>query len=262
LRNSAVDRTGASLRFGIICRFTEQKGITFILEALKMFREKHGGVHFVFAGQGPLEGMIREWIRDQKSEVRRQKTEDGGGTATDGTDEECVATDGHRRHGRPARGRPSSSGGKPAHHTADLWAGSPPESVCVSGREDSDSSIRVMPVRSAVEVLKDLDVFVHPGLDDAMPVSIVEAQMCGVPVIGSSVGATPELVRDGVEGFIVSPSDAGAIFEAMDRFAAMGASELARFRQAARARYEEKCTPARVGGQVAAIYRGVMEACR
>jgi len=30
--------------------------------------------------------------------------------------------------------------------------------------------------------------FVHPGLDDAMPVSIVEALMCGVPCVSTKVG--------------------------------------------------------------------------
>jgi glycosyltransferase involved in cell wall biosynthesis len=247
--------SGSALRFGIICRFTEQKGIKYILEALKMFREKHGEVHFVFAGQGPLEPMIRDFAR-MIAEKEKKELEQPPSPG---------------RHGEPwkaakgTNGRVGAESGRFSGDIDDSSAGAalpphPPSFPSLSSVQNS--SVRIIPVCTVVEVFKDLDVFVHPGLDDAMPVSIVESLMCGAPVIGSSVGATPELVRDGVEGFIVPPADAGAIFEAMDRFAAMGADELTRLRRAARARYEEKCTPARVGGQVAAIYRGVMEACR
>jgi glycosyltransferase involved in cell wall biosynthesis len=117
--------------------------------------------------------------------------------------------------------------------------------------------VRLVRVITAASVLKDFDVFVHPGLDDAMPVSIVEALMCGVPCIVSDVGASPELVRDGVEGKVVKPASAQALLEAMEWFAAMTAEELAGFRERARARYEECCRPAIVGRQVAAIYRAI-----
>jgi len=232
----------SGLRFGIICRFTEQKGIKYILEALQMFKQKHGAVNFVFAGQGPMEVVIREFVRSEGM---------GGGSEKD---VEQKAT-------KETKGRDTAEGGGVVGGVDGItaFAASSPQTPSLSSLPFvQNSSVRTVPVTSAVDVLKNLDVFVHPGLDDAMPVSIVEALMCGVPVIGSSVGATPELVRDGVEGFIVPPADAGAIFEAMDRFAAMDADELAKFRQAARARYEEKCTPSRVGGQVAAIYREVV----
>jgi glycosyltransferase involved in cell wall biosynthesis len=120
--------------------------------------------------------------------------------------------------------------------------------------------VRVVPVPSSPEVLAGMDVFVHPGLDDAMPVSIVEALMCGVPCVATRVGGVPDLVRDGVEGFLIEPGAAEPILRAMERFAAMPSAEFAAFRRRARARYEECCTPERVGALVARHYHAIMRA--
>jgi glycosyltransferase involved in cell wall biosynthesis len=124
----------------------------------------------------------------------------------------------------------------------------------------SAPGVRIVRVDSAVKVLEQMDVFVHPGLDDAMPVSIVEALMCGVPCIVSNVGASPELVQDGVEGLVIQPASAEQIIGAMERFAIMTAEELNGYRTRARARYERVCRPEVVGKQVAGIYREVMGA--
>ncbi len=50
------------LRFGVICRLTEQKGISYLLDALLEFSKRHRGVRFAFAGEGDLENMIRVFI--------------------------------------------------------------------------------------------------------------------------------------------------------------------------------------------------------
>ena len=36
---------------------------------------------------------------------------------------------------------------------------------------------------------------------------------CGVPVVASRVGGLPEVIVDGVTGFVADPSDAGAMAE-------------------------------------------------
>ena len=180
-------RTGAELRFGILCRFTEQKGISYILEALRMFHNEYGRICFTFAGMGPLEILIRNTVDREQ------------------------------------------------------W-----------------TDVNIVRVESATEVLKQMDVFVHPGLDDAMPVSIVEALMCGVPCIGSNVGGVPDLIREGREGLLVEPRSAEGILHAMARFASMEADEIDGYRQRARLRYEEVCHPDKVARTVASHYRGIM----
>jgi glycosyltransferase involved in cell wall biosynthesis len=103
-----------------------------------------------------------------------------------------------------------------------------------------------------------MDVFVHPSSSEAMPVSIVEALMQGLPCIATPVGGIPDLIREGVEGALVPVGDAVALADAMARFAGMAADELSAFRRRARARYEEVCRPEVVGAQVAAIYREIL----
>jgi glycosyltransferase involved in cell wall biosynthesis len=54
------------------------------------------------------------------------------------------------------------------------------------------------------------DVFVFPSLVEGMPLVVLEAMACGLPVIVTPHGST-DVVRDGVDGFIVPAGDSGAI---------------------------------------------------
>jgi colanic acid/amylovoran biosynthesis glycosyltransferase len=55
------------------------------------------------------------------------------------------------------------------------------------------------------------------GNRDGLPVSIVEALACGVPVISTPVAGIPEVVRDGVNGLLVPQGDAAALTDAIHR---------------------------------------------
>ena len=59
------------------------------------------------------------------------------------------------------------------------------------------------------------DIFVFPTQADCFPIAIIEAMAAGLPVIATDVGALREEVEDGVNGFIVPPSDASAIVGAV-----------------------------------------------
>jgi glycosyltransferase involved in cell wall biosynthesis len=51
------------------------------------------------------------------------------------------------------------------------------------------------------------------------PVVIQEARAAGVPVVASRHGALVEKVRDGVDGLLFTPGDAGALRQALLRVA-------------------------------------------
>lgn len=52
---------------------------------------------------------------------------------------------------------------------------------------------------------------------EGMPVSLMEAAACGVPAVAPSVGGIPELIADGVTGFVTPPGEAPAVADALGR---------------------------------------------
>ncbi len=54
-------------------------------------------------------------------------------------------------------------------------------------------------------------VFVLPSLSEALGRVVFEAMLAGAPVIGSRVGGIPEMVQDGMTGFLVPPGDEDAL---------------------------------------------------
>jgi glycosyltransferase involved in cell wall biosynthesis len=60
-------------------------------------------------------------------------------------------------------------------------------------------------------------VFALPTLLEAFGIVFVEALHFGLPIIGTTIGAVPEMVEDGVNGYTVRPGDADAIADALDR---------------------------------------------
>lgn len=57
----------------------------------------------------------------------------------------------------------------------------------------------------------------EPGEVDGIPMTVLEAQACGRPVIGGRAGGTPEAIADGETGLVVDGEDAGAIAAAVIR---------------------------------------------
>lgn len=78
-------------------------------------------------------------------------------------------------------------------------------------------------------------VFCMPTLREPFGIAYLDAMACGVPAVGTSVDAVPEIIEPGVTGAIVPPNDPVALangLEALlrdpDRLTAMGATARAR----------------------------------
>ncbi len=75
-------------------------------------------------------------------------------------------------------------------------------------------------VANTSEVLREIDIFVLPSLDEGLGLSILEAQACGIPVVASRVGGIPSIVKNNQTGLLVPPGDvdalSGAILKLMD----------------------------------------------
>jgi glycosyltransferase involved in cell wall biosynthesis len=57
------------------------------------------------------------------------------------------------------------------------------------------------------------DIFILPSYAENLPNSLLEAMAAGLPVVVSDVGAIPEVVKDGVNGFIIKAGDIDSIVE-------------------------------------------------
>jgi glycosyltransferase involved in cell wall biosynthesis len=69
-------------------------------------------------------------------------------------------------------------------------------------------------------VYAEADVFAFPTLDDPFGIVVLEAAAAGLPLIASPHGgATADLVRDGVNGYVVEPTDTKAMSSALARLA-------------------------------------------
>jgi len=58
-------------------------------------------------------------------------------------------------------------------------------------------------------------VVVLPSYREGLPLCVIEAMAHGRPVVATAVGGIPELVEDGVTGFLVEPGDAAGLREAL-----------------------------------------------
>lgn len=65
--------------------------------------------------------------------------------------------------------------------------------------------------------LHSANCFVMPSRAEGLPMAMLEAMACGLPIIATSVGAIPEAVTEGKEGFLVSPGDVDALADRMRR---------------------------------------------
>ena len=66
-----------------------------------------------------------------------------------------------------------------------------------------------------VKLLSGADVMVLPSYSEGLPYALLESMAAGVPVIATPVGAIPDVVSDGIHGFLVPPRDGKAIAESL-----------------------------------------------
>lgn len=69
-----------------------------------------------------------------------------------------------------------------------------------------------------LSLLQHATLAVSPSIcQEAMSLALFEMLCCGVPVIGSRVGGTPDIVQPGVNGELYSPGDAAELAAVLDR---------------------------------------------
>ncbi len=85
---------------------------------------------------------------------------------------------------------------------------------------DSGLPIRLLGSLAPAEVsraLSSAQLFVLPSHWEGQPIAILEAMATGLPVVVTSVGANPDVVRDGVDGRVVPAHDPVALAQALEQ---------------------------------------------
>jgi glycosyltransferase involved in cell wall biosynthesis len=61
------------------------------------------------------------------------------------------------------------------------------------------------------------DLFCLPSFAEGLPVVLMEAMAMGIPCIATHITGIPELIRNGIDGLLVAPSDLEALVEALEK---------------------------------------------
>ena len=102
------------------------------------------------------------------------------------------------------------------------------------------------------------DVFALPSFAEGLPVVLVEAMACGVPVVASRITGIPELVDDGVSGLLVTPGRGDELADALAALAADPARR-AQMGRAGRAKVVADFDIERTTGQLRDVFAQYVE---
>lgn len=77
-----------------------------------------------------------------------------------------------------------------------------------------------LPLQRLAERLRGGDIYAFPSVwDEPFSITLVAAMACGIPVVATNTGGTPEAFEDGVEGVLIPPRDSEALADALLRLA-------------------------------------------
>lgn len=101
--------------------------------------------------------------------------------------------------------------------------------------------------------LSELDVYVNASIYEGMSNTILEAMACRLPVVATLVGGNPDLVEDGVSGWLTPPRDPASMADRILRLV-RDPARAAEMGAAGRRRIEECHSYATMIGTYASLY--------
>jgi glycosyltransferase involved in cell wall biosynthesis len=107
-----------------------------------------------------------------------------------------------------------------------------------------------------VKLLAGADAMVLASYAEGLPYALLESMAAGIPVIATPVGAIPDVVSDGIHGFVVPPRDGKAIAEALAVLAG-DRERLSWMSRACRRRIRAAFSIERLAQELSLVYAGL-----
>jgi glycosyltransferase involved in cell wall biosynthesis len=113
-------------------------------------------------------------------------------------------------------------------------------------------------VADTVHYLQASDVYVQPSFTEGLPISVLEAMGCGLPVIATGVGGVTDLLSNGINGIIIPPHDPDVL---SDCLVEMLSNQDLRHRLGSQARQDviAYCATDKVGEAHLELYRQLVD---
>ncbi|MHB8168795.1 MAG: glycosyltransferase family 4 protein [Thermoleophilia bacterium] len=106
----------------------------------------------------------------------------------------------------------------------------------------------------AAALIAAADVVVLPSHTEGLPLTLLEAAMLAKPMVATSVGGVPEIVRAGETGLLVAPGEPAALAQALGELLADGGARQ-RLGDNARQLWEQRFTAAAMADGMEKLYR-------
>jgi glycosyltransferase involved in cell wall biosynthesis len=102
-----------------------------------------------------------------------------------------------------------------------------------------------------------IDVLLLPSANEGTPVSVIESLAAERPAVATRVGGVPDVIRDGVDGYLVDPGDTDQLAERLARLA-RDPVERSRMGVEGRARVLQRYTVPRLVDEIDILYRSLL----
>ena len=117
--------------------------------------------------------------------------------------------------------------------------------VFLGHREDTDILLQAM------------DIFVLPSLSEGIPMALLEAMAACRPIVASRVGGIPEIIEEGVDGYLVEPMDVDNLAERCRRL--IESPDVARYMgEQGRKRVERDFSATVMADRVISVYKELL----
>jgi glycosyltransferase involved in cell wall biosynthesis len=69
--------------------------------------------------------------------------------------------------------------------------------------------------KEKIDIFRSADIFVYPSYHEGMPMAVIEAMACGLPIVATKVGGLPDLVHPGSNGILIPAGEPDQLAEAI-----------------------------------------------